>query len=174
VGTVHNASSDEASATGLANPALGASYQIELGKHVKVGALTGLTLPIRLRRRKRAQRRRVRAWTNSIDWGGAMFAVDHLDLFNGVRGAFAYDRLTLQLETTVHELVRVRGEAVDPIGAAATVTGSTATVSYAILPQLVVSTRARRDALLEHARLHPGEPRLAGRLLTSPAASRPS
>jgi hypothetical protein len=82
----------------------------------------------------------LRAWTNSIDWGGAMFAVNHVDIFAGVHAQYSLDRLTLQFDSTLHELLRVRGAEADPIGAAATVTGTTATVSYAVLPQLSFST----------------------------------
>src|SRR5262249_23783258 len=56
------------------------------------------------------------------------------------KGAFVYDALTVSFESTVHELIRVRGASTDPIGAAATVTGTTATVSYAVIPQLTLST----------------------------------
>jgi hypothetical protein len=140
VGAVHNTSRDEASATGLANPALGASLQFDLGEHFKVGGLSGATIPIGSGGGNAPAPAALRAWTNSVDWGGAMFAVNHVDVFNGVRGAFAYDRLTVALESTLHELIRVRGEATDPIGAAATVTSTMATVSYAVHPKLTLSS----------------------------------
>jgi hypothetical protein len=140
VGTVHNTSSDEASATGLANPALGASLSFDLGKHFKVGGQSGVTLPIGTGGGDSPSPAAFRAWTNSIDWGGAMFAVNHVDVFNGVRAAYVYEGLTLSFETTLHELVRVRGAAVDPIGPTASVTGTTAMVSYAFFPQLTLSS----------------------------------
>src|SRR5262249_27715471 len=140
LGAVHNASSDEASATGFANPAFGLALQLDVSKHVKVGCQSGATLPIGSGGGNSPSPAAFRAWTNSVAWGGAMFAVNHADLFNGLRGAFAYDNLTVSLESTLHELIRVRGAAADPIGAAATVTGTTATVSYAFLPQLTLST----------------------------------
>src|SRR5262249_40132823 len=119
VGMVHNSSSDEASATGLANPALGASLQLDLGKHFKIGGQSGSTLPIGSGGGNSPTPGAYRAWTNSVDWGGAMFAVNHVDLFNGLKGAFVYDALTVSFESTVHELIRVRGASTDPIGAAA-------------------------------------------------------
>ncbi len=140
IGSVHNASSDTSSATGLANPALGASLQFPIGKHFIVGGTSGLTLPIGSGGGNGPSAAAFRAWNNSIDWGGAMFAVDHLDIFNGVRASFAAGALTVQFESILHELVRVRGEAIDPIGAAASVTGTTATVSYAVIPRLTLST----------------------------------
>jgi hypothetical protein len=140
VGSVHNASDDQASATGFANPALGVSGQLELGKHVKLGALSGATIPIGSGGGSSPTPAAFRAWTNSVDWGGAMFAVNHVDVFGGLRGAYTEGRLTLQIESTVHELLRTRGAATDPIGAAATITGSTATVSFAVLPALSFST----------------------------------
>jgi hypothetical protein len=140
VGTVSNSSSDEANAIGAANPALGVSLQFAIGKHIKVGGLSGITIPIGSGGGNSPSPAAFRAWTNSVDWGGAMFAVNHVDIFNGVRGAYTLGDLTLSFETTLHELIRVRGESVDPIGAAASVTGTTATVSYALLPQLLLST----------------------------------
>jgi hypothetical protein len=116
------------------------SLQLDLGKHVRVGGQSGATVPIGSGGGDSPAPAAFRAWTNSVDWGGAMFAVNHVDVFNGLRGAFVYDSLTVSLESTLHELIRVRGASADPIGPSASVTGTTAMVSYALLPQLSLST----------------------------------
>ncbi len=140
VGWAHNAPSNEASGSAFANPAAGVSSQIELGKHVKVGGLAGITVPVGSGAGNTPNTAALKAWTNSVDWGGAMFAVDHVDVFGGLRASYTASRLTLQIESTVHQLVRVRGEASDPIGDAATVTGSQATALVALPHDVSVST----------------------------------
>jgi hypothetical protein len=140
LGSVYNASTGLESAAGLANPALGVTVQLALNKNFTIGGLSGVTIPVGSGGGNAPSPAALRAWTNSIDWGGAMFAVNHVDIFNGVHAQYSLDRLTVQFDCTLHELLRVRGQETDPIGAAATVTGTTATVSYAVLPQLAFST----------------------------------
>jgi hypothetical protein len=140
VGSVYNASTGLESAAGWANPALGASVLFPVTKSLSIGGLSGVTIPVGSGGGNSPSPAALRAWTNSIDWGGAMFAVNHVDIFAGVHAQYSLDRLTLQFDSTLHELLRVRGQETDPIGAAATVTGTTATVSYAVLPQLSFST----------------------------------
>lgn len=140
LGSVYNASSGLPGAAGLANPALGVTVQFEVTKHLVIGGQLGITVPVGSGGGDSPSPAALRAWTNSIDWGGAMFAVNHADIFHGARATYTIDALSLQLECTLHELLRVRGAAADPIGSAATVTGTTATVSYAVLPRLSLST----------------------------------
>jgi hypothetical protein len=140
IGTAANASSDVGSATDVANPAVGLNLQLDVGKHVKVGGTSGVTIPIGTGAGDSASAGAFRAWTNSVDWGGAMFAVDHLDIFDGVRAAYVLDSLTVSFESILHALIRVRGAVSDPIGSEATVTGTTLAVAYAFFPQLTLST----------------------------------
>ena len=140
LGWVRNAPSNAEAASGIANPALGFTGQVPFGKHVKVGGVAGATLPLGSGGGNTPHPAALKAWVSSVDWGGAMFAVDHVDVFGGLKASYSLDRFTLQVESTLHQLGRVRGEAVDPIGAAATVTGSQATASCAILPALSLSS----------------------------------
>lgn len=140
VGWVHDAQVGQPAATGLANPSAGVNLQLQVGKHVTLGATAGATAPVGSGGGNAPNPALLRAWVSSIDWGGSMFAVDHADVFGGLRAAYARGNATLQLESTFHQLTRVRGAVADPIGASASVTGSQATVSYAVLPRLTLST----------------------------------
>lgn len=128
------------SATAFANPAAGLTANVPIGKHLVLGGLVGLTAPLGTGGGNAPSANLLKAWTNSIDWGGAMYAVDHVDAMAGVHGAFTLGNATLALDSTLHELTRVRGEKVDPLGAHASVTSTTATLSYALHPKLTLSS----------------------------------
>jgi hypothetical protein len=140
VGAVYNASSGLQSAVDIANPALGVNVQVEADKGLVLGGQFGVTVPVGTGGGDSASAAGIRAWMNSIDWGGVMYAPNHLDLFAGARAAYTLRRCTFQLESVLNELLRVRGEKTDPVGAAVTLTSTTATISYAVLPQLSLST----------------------------------
>ena len=140
VGWVHDASADGSSGNGFANPAAGLTASVPVGKHLTLGGIVGVTVPVGSGGGNAPNKAVLKAWTNSIDWGGAMFAVDHVDTLVGGKGALAFGDLTLSLESTLHELTRVKGEAADPIGAHASVTSTMATVSFALHPKLTLSS----------------------------------
>jgi hypothetical protein len=66
----------------------------------------------------------------ATDWGGPMFAPDHLDLFPGARLTWTAGPLALRARSTLHQAFRVRGENVDPIGASVTFTTSGLMAGY--------------------------------------------
>jgi hypothetical protein len=140
VGAVYNASSGLQNAVDIANPALGINMQVEAAQDLVFGAQSGLTVPVGTGGGNTPSAAELRAWMNSIDWGGVMFAPNHLDLFVGARAAYTLRRCTFQFESVLNELLRVRGEKADPVGAAVTLTSTTATIAYAVLPQLSLST----------------------------------
>ena len=140
VGWVHDAYTGQESGTGFANPAAGLQASVPVGKHVTVGGIVGVTAPLGSGGGNAPNPTVLKAWSNSIDWGGAMYAVDHVDTLIGGKGAFTLGDATLSLESTLHELTRVRGEKADVIGSHATVTSSTATLSYALHPKLTLSS----------------------------------
>jgi hypothetical protein len=139
LGSVYNASSGMPSATDLANPAVGMSIHFDVTDHLSLAAQSGLTLPIGSGGGTSPSPSALRAWMNSIDWD-TIFAVNHVDVFNGVRATYTLEPFSLQFESTLHELLRVRGQDSDPVGAVATITGTTLTLSYAVLPRLSLST----------------------------------
>jgi hypothetical protein len=140
VASVYNESSGLESATELANPTFGVNLRFEVTKHLTLGAQSGLMPPIGTGGGDTPSPAAQRALMNSIDWGGTMYAVNHLDLFNGVHADYSIKKLNLQFETTLHELLRVRGQNADPVGRIAAMTWTTATVSYAFFPALSLST----------------------------------
>ncbi len=140
VGWVHDAPSGATSANALANPAAGLSLQLPVSKRLTLGGSLGATAPLGSGGGDRPNPAAMKAWVSSFDWGGATFAVNHVDVFGGARADYTVGPVTLQLESTLHQLTRVRGETVDPIGAAVTMTGSQATIAYTILPNVTLST----------------------------------
>src|SRR5262249_38514377 len=52
----------------------------------------------------------------ATDWGGPMFAPNHIDLFAGGKISYASGVFGLQLRSTFNEGLRVRGAAVDVLG----------------------------------------------------------
>ncbi len=140
VGMVHNTSADTATATGVGNPIGGITFNLPSTDHVKLGGIAGVSIPVGSGGGNAPSAGMLRAWCNSIDWGGVMFAVDHLDVQAGLNATFLAGPLSLRMESTLHQLVRVRGEKADVLGSSATVTSSTATVSYSLLSKVTVSS----------------------------------
>ena len=140
LGTVHNASQDAPSATGVGNPIVGMTFNLPGTDHIKLGGITGVSIPIGSGGGNAPSAGMLRAWCNSTDWGGVMFAVNQLDVQAGLNSTFLAGPLSLRVESTLHELSRVRGEKADIYGANSTVTSSTATVSYSIMSKVSVSS----------------------------------
>ncbi len=115
------------------------TLEFEVTKHLTLGGQSGFTVPIGSGGGDSASPGAVRAWLNCIDWD-TMCAVNHVDVFNGVRASYELEPFTFSFESVLHELLRVRGANTDPIGAVASITGTSATLSYAVLPALSVST----------------------------------
>jgi hypothetical protein len=140
VGALYNASTGLESAVDVANPMLGATAQFEVAKDLVLGGQAGFTVPVGTGGGDAPSAAALRGWLNSIDWGGVMFAPNHFDLFAGARATYTLRRCSFQLESVLYELLRVRGAKADPVGASVTLTGTTATMAYAVLPQLSLST----------------------------------
>ena len=139
VGMVHNTSNDTATATGIGNPVVGATFNFVSRPHLKIGGIAGASIPVGSGGGNAPSAGMLRAWTNSIDWGGVMFAVDHFDMQTGFNTTFVGGAFALRFESTLHQLLRVRGAKADVLGANATVTSSTATLSFAPVSRLTFS-----------------------------------
>ncbi|MDP9034976.1 MAG: hypothetical protein M3O50_09220 [Myxococcota bacterium] len=139
VGSVVNSSPGLRDATELSNGAAGLALELHVTKHLTLGGQSGATIPFGTGGGDAASPGEVRAWVNCIDWD-TMFAMNHVDVFNGLRMAYELSPFTLSVESVLHELLRVRGANNDPVGSGATITGTSASLSYAVLPALSLST----------------------------------
>ncbi|MDP9152271.1 MAG: hypothetical protein M3O36_20290 [Myxococcota bacterium] len=139
VGSVVNSSPGLPDATELANGAAGLTVELHVTKHLTLAGQSGATIPFGTGGGDSVSLGEVRAWVNCIDWD-TMFAMNHIDVFNGLRVSYEISPFTLSLESVLHELLRVRGADTDPVGSQATITGTSASVSYAVLPALSLST----------------------------------
>ncbi|HEV8247134.1 MAG TPA: hypothetical protein VGP93_15260 [Polyangiaceae bacterium] len=104
------------SATGFLNPVVGATYAIKLSPELKLALFLGLTIPVGSGggdspkpEAAAANAAGIRA-RSAMD--NAMFAVNDFTVFPGVDFAFVSGGFTAQVEATLFQLTRVRGDAV--------------------------------------------------------------
>lgn len=104
------------SATGFLNPVLGALYGIKLGPDLRLGLFLGVTVPVGSgggndsTLKSRAANGAGILARAAMD--NAMFAVNDFTVFPGVDFAYVAHGFTAQVEATVLQLTRVRGDAV--------------------------------------------------------------
>lgn len=130
----------------LVNPVLGATYAVPLSQELRLGLFLGVALPMGMG----GGNARDAATFNAVKSGvlarsamdNAMFAVNDLTVFPGVGLSFTRGRLTLQVEATVLELLRARGEAVQSDTAKTNFT-SGLHVGYFVHPMLSLSAELR-------------------------------
>jgi hypothetical protein len=110
------------SSTGFLNPVLGATYGVKLGKDFKLGLFLGLTVPIgsgggddAKPEAKEANKLGIAA-RSAMD--NAMFAVNDFTVFPGVGLAYVAHGFTAQVEATVLQLTRVKGDKKNAAGVA--------------------------------------------------------
>jgi hypothetical protein len=146
-GFIHNTPVMGESATAFVNPALGALYAVPLGKSFKASFFAGTTIPIgqgggnEPNAAKRAANLPGGIFGRaSVD--NALFQINYMTPIVGADVAYVDHDLTLQLEATVLELIRVRGEAVDK-DAAKTNLVFALHGGYFLLPQLSVGVELR-------------------------------
>ena len=102
------------SAVEFLNPVLGATYALKLTPELRLGLFLGLALPIgtgggnKPKPEDSAALAAGRAARSALD--NAMFAVNDFVVFPGVGFAYVGHGLTAQVEATVLQLTRVRGE----------------------------------------------------------------
>lgn len=116
LGVVSNSPPAGDSATGFMNPALGATYGIALSPTLKLALFLGLTVPIGSGGGNDPSLENVAANGAGIRarsaMDNAMFAVNDFTVFPGVGFAYVGGGFTAQVEATVLQLTRVRGDAV--------------------------------------------------------------
>ena len=129
------------SAMSLMNPVLGALYGVKLSPELRLGLFLGVTLPIgggggdTPRPERKAANAAGIAARNGMD--NAMFAVNDFTVFPGVGFAFISGGFTAQIEATVLQLTRVRGDKAQPDSSRTNFT-SGVHIGYFLLPQLSI------------------------------------
>lgn len=98
----------------LINPVVGGTYALKLGSDFKFAAFVGATIPIGTGGGDKPAPADSEAVTRGL-WArsamdNAMFAVNYFTIFPGVDFAYVAHGLTLQVEATLFQLERVRGD----------------------------------------------------------------
>lgn len=134
------------SGTAFVNPALGAFYGGTFGPDVRFSAFLGVALPLGMGGGNTpdpgvaaAARAGVLA-RSSLD--NAMFAVNYATAFPGLDVAWVRDGFTAQLEVTILQLVRTRGEQVEK-DSARTNSAVGLHLGYFLVPQLSIGAELR-------------------------------
>jgi hypothetical protein len=159
VGMVSNSPPNADGAAGFLNPVLGVTYATPLSPELRLALLFGVALPLGSGGGDSPDPANVASNAAGIRarsaMDNAMFAVNDLTLFPGASLAYVAHGLTVQLEATLLELLRVRGE--DAVNAAGSQlnpdssrTNFTAGlhVGYFILPELSAAVELRHQRWL--------------------------
>ena len=136
------------SKTSFLNPAVGGTYVFKLSPDFKLAAFLGLTVPIGSGGGDSPDPSVGAANAAGIParsaMDNAMFAVDYFTIFPGLDLAYVAHGLTVQVEVTLLELLRVRGKGT-PAGAESARTNFTTGlhVGYFFIPQLSAGAELR-------------------------------
>ena len=146
VAFVESAPATGAGATTLANPVLGATYAWKPTDELRVACFLGIALPIGMGGGDSPDAAAAAATKSGIlarsAMDNAMFAVNHLTVFPGAGVAFVKYGLTAQLEATLLQLVRARGDRVEKDEARTNFTTGLH-LGFFVLPDLSVSGELR-------------------------------
>ncbi|HET9953534.1 MAG TPA: hypothetical protein VFQ61_03470, partial [Polyangiaceae bacterium] len=133
------------------NPILGGLYGVKLGSALRFAATLGVALPLGNgggntpnAQRAAANAAGIRA-RSAMD--NALFAVNDLVLFPGVDLAFIQGGFTAQIEATLLQLTRVRGEDKQPDSSRTNFT-SGVHVGYFLIPELSLGVELRHQRWL--------------------------
>lgn len=151
IGIVSNSPPKGDSGFGVTNPVVGATYGVKLGSSFKLGLFLGLTIPVGSGggnspdAAKKAANAAGIAARSGMD--NALFAVNDFTVFPGVDFAYVSGGLTAQVEATLFQLSRVRG---DQAQADSSRTNFTAGVhvGYFFLPVLSAGVELRHQRWL--------------------------
>ena len=152
-GYVDDAPSGSTSSSAFLNPAVGATYVVQLGHGFRLAPFLGLALPLGNgggNTPDPAVRAALGAGVltrSSMD--NALFAVNYLTPFPGIGLAWTKSGLTLQAEATLLELVRTRGDIVDKDAARTNFT-SGLHVGYFIIPEVSIGAELRYQRWLKN------------------------
>jgi hypothetical protein len=128
------------------NPALGGTYVFKLSPDLRLAGFLGVTLPIGGGGGDSPEPESALARTAGIParsaLDNAMFAVNDLTIFPGVSLAYVAHGFTAQLELTLLQLIRVRGDAVQKDSSRTNFT-SGLHLGYFFIPQLSAGAELR-------------------------------
>jgi len=130
----------------LVNPILGASYSLKLGEGLRGSGTLGLSLPVLMGGGNTAPAEEAAAARAGVlarsAMDNALFAVNDLVVFGGAGVAWTRGPFTAQVEATVLQLTRVRGEAVQADAAKTNFTGGVH-AGYFVIPELSLGLELR-------------------------------
>jgi hypothetical protein len=129
LGWVHDTA---AAASGVSDLLLGASRPFALPRSFKLEPRFAVILPIGSGRGNDADPSVMRALVIGTDWGGPMFAPNHLTLSAGLRLSFSRGRLFALADAALNRAMRVAGEDLDPLGPTVTFSPSKLVVGAAV------------------------------------------
>lgn len=155
LGVVHNDAPADPPGTGFnfINPALGGTYALDLSPDFKLALFLGITVPVGGGGGDTPDPGNATANGAGIlarsAMDNAMFAVNYLTVFPGLGLAYVNHGVTVQIETTLLQLMRVRGEN-HPAGADSSRTNLTIGlhVGYFFIPQLSAGADVRHQRWL--------------------------
>lgn len=130
------------------NPVVGGTYLFKLSPEFRLAAFLGLTLPLGMGGGSKPDPAVAAANAAGVlarsAMDNAMFAVDYFAFFPGVDFAYVAHGLTVQLEATLFELLRVRGGGTPPGADSARTNLTTGLhVGYFVIPQLSFGAELR-------------------------------
>jgi hypothetical protein len=159
------------SAVNFLNPVLGATYAIKPAKPLRLAFFLGVTIPVgggggddAKVENKTANTMGIRA-RSAMD--NAMFSVNDLTIFPGLDLAYVSGGFTVQIEATLLELIRVKGDKQPAMGLAnnpdKTKTNFTAGVhvGYFLTPFLSIGTEFRHQRFLSTPKAVENDEKLA-------------
>jgi hypothetical protein len=116
LGAVRNTPATGPAASSFVNPALGATYALPLNDSLRLALFLGFTLPVGMSGGNEPEASVAAATRSGIlarsAMDNAMFAVNDFTVFPGVGLSYVAGGFTAQVEATVLQLTRVRGELV--------------------------------------------------------------
>jgi hypothetical protein len=142
----------------MVNPVVGGTYVLKLTPEFKLGLFLGLTIPIGGGGGDTPDPSNALAAKSGIlarsAMDNAMFAVNDFTIFPGVGLAFVKSGFTVQAETTLLQLFRVRGDATPAMGLPKNPDSSKTNltmglhVGYFVIPQLSIAAELRHQRWL--------------------------
>lgn len=145
-------------ATNFLNPVLGGTYAIKPAKPLRLAFFLGVTLPIGSGGGDSPELKNAQANAYGIRarsaMDNAMFSVNDFAVFPGVDFAYVSGGFTAQVEATIFQLMRVKGDKVPAMGAAKNPDKSKTNltmglhVGYFFIPQLSLGAEIRHQRFL--------------------------
>lgn len=140
------------SGNAFSNLMLGATWTPKLGKDFRLAPFLGVALPTGQGGGNSPDATKTMAISAGVparaSMDNAMFARNDLVVFPGIGLAYIADGLTVQIEATVLELIRVRGEEKQPDADKTNLTGGLH-IGYFLLPELSIGGELRHQRWLK-------------------------